>query len=59
MPRAKKDGRYVNIYMEKPLADTLERYSAETHIPKTAIIEMAVREYMEQHGAEIKADTEA
>ena len=56
MPRPKKDGKYVNIYMDRALAETLERYSAETMIPKTALVEKAVREYLEQMQVEIRTD---
>lgn len=39
MPRAKKDGKYVNIYMDRTILDAMDVYSVETHISKTAIIE--------------------
>lgn len=39
MPRAKKDGKYVNIYMDRTITDAVDAYSVETYIPKTAIIE--------------------
>ncbi len=48
MPRAKKDGRFVNVYMEKSIADAADRYSEETGIPKTKVIEKALEEYLEK-----------
>ena len=49
MPRQKKDGKYINIYMQRSLAEAVERYSEETMIPKTAILEKAVQEYLERN----------
>lgn len=49
MPRAKKDGKYINIYMDRMILEAAEQYSKETHIPKTALIEVAVKEYLERH----------
>ena len=53
MPRAKKDGKYVNIYMDQAISDAMDAYSAKTHIPKTAIIEEGVKLYLEKQGIEI------
>lgn len=48
MAKPKKDGKYVNIYMERELAERLESYSDETGIPKTFVIEKAVKAYLEK-----------
>lgn len=48
MAKPKKDGKYVNIYMERELAERLEAYSDETGIPKTFVIEKAVKGYLDQ-----------
>lgn len=53
MPRQKKDGKYINIYMQRSLVEAVERYSEATMIPKTAILEKAVQEYLERKGVEI------
>lgn len=53
MPRKKKDGKYINIYMQRSLVEAVERYSETTMIPKTAILEKAVQEYLERKGVEI------
>ena len=45
MARAKKDGQFFNCYIEKELWDKISEQSEETKIPKTAIVEMALREY--------------
>jgi len=48
MAKPKKDGKYVNIYMDRELAERLEAYSDETGIPKTFVIEKAVKAYLDQ-----------
>ena len=53
MPRQKKDGKYINIYMQRLLVVAVERYSEETMIPKTAILEKAVQEYLERNNVEM------
>lgn len=53
MPKSKKDGKYLNIYMDRKLFNTVERYYEETGIPKTRIVEDAVREYMQKRKIEI------
>ena len=51
MPRQKKDGKYINIYMQRSLVEAVERYSKETMIPKTVILEKAVQEYLKRNNA--------
>lgn len=58
MPRAKKDGKYINIYMQKDILHAAEQYSDDTGVPKTRIIEDSVKEYLEKRGVEIKKQTE-
>lgn len=48
MPRAKKDGRYINCYVKRDLADRVDAYSEASLIPKTAIIELALQEYLDK-----------
>ena len=49
MARAKKDGHFLNCYIEKELWDTINIHSEETKIPKTAIVEIALREYFKKN----------
>ena len=49
MARAKKDGHFLNCYIEKELWDTIDKYSNETKIPKTAIVEIALKEYFKKY----------
>lgn len=46
MPRAKKDGKFLNCYVDKEILEKLEQYCEKTSIPKTAIVEMALKEYL-------------
>lgn len=46
--KAKKDGKYINIFMIRELAERLGAYSLETGIPKTFLIEKAVKKYLDE-----------
>ena len=50
MPRAKKQGefRFLNVNLPVELLDRLDSYSDETRIPKVAIAEIALREYLDK-----------
>ena len=50
MPRAKKQGefRFLNVNLPVELLDRLDNYSDETRIPKVAIAEIAIREYLDK-----------
>ena len=51
MPRKKRDARYMNLYIATDAADMVDAFSKETGIPKSRIVENAVREYMKNHVA--------
>ena len=50
MARAKKQGefRFLNVNLPVELLDRLNNYSDETRIPKVAIAEIALREYLDK-----------
>ena len=50
MARAKKQGefRFLNVNLPVELLDRLDNYSDETRIPKVAITEIALREYLDK-----------
>ena len=48
MPRAKKDGKFLNCYVNKKIMDKLEKYCDRTSIPKTSVVEMALQQYLMQ-----------
>ena len=56
MPREKKDGQFVNIYLRKDLYDRLEEFCRETGVTKTFAIEKGVELYLGKK--ESKQDTD-
>ena len=54
MPKAKKDGKHVNFYIDRQLWEAVEKYSEETGVTKTRILEIGAREYLEKRGAEVR-----
>ena len=48
----KKDIVLRSFSMDRSLGERLDEYSDETRIPKTAIVEMALEEYLDQHTKE-------
>lgn len=48
MPRAKKDGKFLNCYVDKEIFVKLEQYCEKTSIPKTAVVEKALSRYLMQ-----------
>lgn len=50
MARPKRRGnyRFLNVSIKESVLDQLNQYAEETHIPKNAITEMALREYLNQ-----------
>ena len=50
MARAKKQGefRFLNVNLPVELLNRLDNYSDETRIPKVAIAEIALQEYLDK-----------
>ena len=48
MSRPRKEGKFVNAYIKKDLVDRMENYSESSFMPKTAIIELALQEYLDK-----------
>lgn len=48
MARPKKDGKVIHYYIRKNLVDRLSEYSEKSMIPKTTIIEIAIKEYLDK-----------
>ena len=48
MARPKRRGnyRFLNVSIKESVLDQLDQYAEETHIPKNAITEMALLEYL-------------
>ena len=51
MPRAKKDGKFLNCYVDRKIIEKLELYCDETGIPKTSVVEKALGQYLMQFEA--------
>lgn len=49
MPRVKRDARYMNLYVASDAADMVDAFPKETGIPKSRIVENAVRKYIKNH----------
>lgn len=47
MARPKKDGERFCCYLRKDLVNMIDDYSAETSIPKTAVVEKALQRYLD------------
>ena len=54
MPRTKKDGKFLNCYVDKEILEKLERYCGKTSIPKTSVVEKALSQYLMQFEEKIK-----
>jgi len=48
MARAKKDGQYINCYLEREVVETLEQYCDETGLTKTVAIERILKKYFHE-----------
>ena len=48
MARAKKEGSYLNAKLPTEIIERVSAYSEATRIPKTAIVEMALKEYLDK-----------
>ena len=49
MPRPTKDSKSLNIKIDTGLYQQLEQYSADTKLTKTAIVELALEEYLKKN----------
>lgn len=48
MPQIKKDFKMLNVKLDKGISDDLEAYSSSTGLSKTAVVEKALKAYIEQ-----------
>ncbi|MBR5565152.1 MAG: ribbon-helix-helix protein, CopG family [Roseburia sp.] len=46
MAREKKDGRHINLYIEREIIEALEQYCEEVGQTKTVAIERAIKQYI-------------
>ena len=48
MARPKKNGKYLNVCILEEIYKELERYSEETGVPKTVVVEKALQKYLKE-----------
>lgn len=48
MPTPKKDGKYLNIYMDRQLFEQLQQFCIENGVTKTFAVEKGVRMYLKE-----------
>lgn len=53
MPRKKKDGRFINYYIDRIIFERLERYAEDKGQPVTASLERILDDYLTRYEAEI------
>lgn len=56
MPRKKKDGRYINYYLERELVERLEQYAEQKGQTMTTAIERILKEHFERIDADKQSD---
>lgn len=47
MAREKKDGKHINLYIEKEILEQLERYCEKAGQTKTMAIERILKQYLD------------
>jgi len=55
VPRPKKDGRYINYYIDRVIYERLEQYAGEKGQTMTTAIERILRAHLDEH--EIRKNT--
>lgn len=45
----KKDGRHINLYIEREIIEKLEQYCEEVGQTKTVAIERAIKQYLSDY----------
>ena len=48
MAREQKDGRFLNCKLPGTLMDKLAAYHQDSRVPKTAVVEIALTEYLDK-----------
>lgn len=49
MPRKKKDGRFINYYIDRQIYERLEQYADEKGQPMTTAIERILKEHLDEY----------
>lgn len=56
MPRQKKDGKFVNFYIDRELAERFDRYADDRGQTKTVALERILKEYLDAYDQHHKID---
>ncbi|SFO83370.1 Ribbon-helix-helix domain-containing protein [Acidaminococcus fermentans] len=48
MTRVKKDGKFLNCFIKREILEQLATYSDDTGIPKTTVVEKALKKYLDE-----------
>ena len=49
MPRPKKDGVYINYYIQKDIKDRLDRYCEDVGQTNTTAIERILKQFLDEY----------
>ncbi|MBM6810632.1 hypothetical protein H5983_06085 [Faecalitalea cylindroides] len=49
MPRPKKDSKALNVMIDNKIYQLLEQYSSDSKLTKTAVVELALEEYLKKN----------
>lgn len=52
MPREKKNGQFINIYLRKDLFEQLDKFCTSNGVTKTFAVEKGIELYLEKHNSE-------
>ena len=52
MPRKKKDGRFINYYIDRTIFERLEQYADDKGQPMTTALERILEEHLDRYDAE-------
>lgn len=55
MPRKKKDGRFINYYIDRHIFERLERYADDKGQQMTAALERILEEHLDRYEADLAA----
>ena len=49
MPRTRKDGKYINLKIDKKIYERFEKYCTDSARTKTAALERMISAYLDQY----------
>lgn len=55
MPRKRKDGHYINYYIDREIYERLEKYCEVSGQTKTVAIERILKQYFDSENIQLKS----